>query len=157
MSDAPEAIEVVGISTGDLEHDLAPMTVEIPGPYFVQCTGTKTLLASPMTLGEYNLYRGWTIPENEDPEAPGYVVIYQDEYISWSPAAAFEESYRPSGTWQERLLIEQEQLAERTEKLATFVASEQFLALNLLERSDLRGQLAHMQGYLASLNARVGS
>jgi hypothetical protein len=132
------------------------MTVEIPGPYFVQYTGTKTLLASPMTLGEYNLQRGWVIPVDEDPEAPGYMVVYEDEYISWSPAAAFEASYRPSGTWEARLLIERDQLAERTQKLAAFVASEQYLALNLLERSELRGQLSHMQAYLASLNGRLG-
>ena len=31
-----------------------------------QYTGTKTLKAKTMTLGEYNQYRGWQIPENED-------------------------------------------------------------------------------------------
>lgn len=56
--------------------------------------GTKTLHGKPMSLGEYNIYRGWTIPENEDPDAPGHLVRYEDGYESWSPAEAFK-AYRP--------------------------------------------------------------
>lgn len=66
--------------------------------------GTKTLQAKPMTLGEYNSYRGWDIPANEDPTAAGYFVEYDDGgkanhphhagYISWSPADVFEKAYR---------------------------------------------------------------
>ena len=58
-----------------------------------------------MTRGEYNAYRGWEIPPNEDPNEPGYLVEYCDGgkpndarhegYISWSPADVFERSYRP--------------------------------------------------------------
>jgi hypothetical protein len=33
-------------------------------------------------------------PENRDGEA-GYKVVYPDGYVSWSPAATFEEAYRP--------------------------------------------------------------
>lgn len=63
------------------------------------------LSGTPMTLGEYNSYRGWNIPENENPEEPGYLVEYLDGgkpnhpehrgYISWSPKDVFERSYRP--------------------------------------------------------------
>lgn len=66
-------------------------------------TGTKTLLASPMTRLEYNLYRGWVLPENENPEDPGYLVEYLDGgkpndprhkgYISWSPKDVFDRTY----------------------------------------------------------------
>jgi hypothetical protein len=56
--------------------------------------GTKTLAAMPMTLGFYNNYRGWTIPENEDPNKEGYMVQYPDNYILWSPKEIFETSYR---------------------------------------------------------------
>lgn len=27
--------------------------------------GCKLITAEPMTRGDYNIYRGWTIPENE--------------------------------------------------------------------------------------------
>ncbi len=68
-------------------------------------TGTKILDAQPMTRGEYNEYRGWTIPANENPSDAGYLVEYRDGgkandsrhagYISWSPADVFERTYKP--------------------------------------------------------------
>ncbi|WP_228155367.1 DUF2829 domain-containing protein [Acinetobacter sp. ACNIH2] len=61
-----------------------------------------------MTRGEYNDYRGWQIPENEDPTEQGYLVEYVDGgkpnderhagYISWSPKDVFEQSYKSSGS-----------------------------------------------------------
>lgn len=66
--------------------------------------GTKQLKARPMTRGEYNAYRGWETPQNENPGDPGYLVEYLDGgkpnderhegYISWSPADVFERAYR---------------------------------------------------------------
>ena len=56
--------------------------------------GTKIVFAEPMTRGEYNLFRGWQIPADENPDDPGYKVVYSDDYVSWSPAEAFEEAYR---------------------------------------------------------------
>jgi len=58
-----------------------------------QYVGTKMVNAKPMTLGEYNEHRGWTIPEDENPAAPGYLVVYADGYQSWSPKEAFEATY----------------------------------------------------------------
>ncbi|WP_416333203.1 hypothetical protein [Acinetobacter sp. ACNIH2] len=70
--------------------------------------GTKSVLATTMTRGEYNDYRGWQIPENEDPTEQGYLVEYVDGgkpnderhagYISWSPKDVFEQSYKSSGS-----------------------------------------------------------
>jgi len=57
--------------------------------------GTKIIKAEPMTRGAYNKYRGWTIPENENPNDDGFLVEYSDSYVSWSPAHAFNEAYRP--------------------------------------------------------------
>ena len=63
----------------------------------------KRVKACPMTRGEYNVYRGWTIPGNEDPEEDGYLVEYLDGgkgnhpdhegYISWSPKQQFDFGY----------------------------------------------------------------
>jgi len=55
--------------------------------------GTKQLTAMPLSLGEYNRYRGWQIPANEDPKRLGYLVKYEDGYESWSPAEVFEAAY----------------------------------------------------------------
>lgn len=67
--------------------------------------GTKKVDAQPMPKGQYNIYRGWNIPENEDPHEDGYLIEYLDGgkpndprhngYISWSPATVFDKAYRP--------------------------------------------------------------
>lgn len=53
------------------------------------------ITAVPMTLGDYNTFKGWTIPKDEDPNKEGFKVKYSDDYISWSPKEAFIESYKP--------------------------------------------------------------
>ena len=68
--------------------------------------GTKKILARPMSRGEYNTYRGWQIPLDENPADEGFLVEYVDGgasnhpghagYISWSPKDVFERAYRPS-------------------------------------------------------------
>lgn len=69
--------------------------------------GTKEIKAQPMTRGDYNVYRGWQTPANENPSDEGYLVEYVDSpnsnhpdhdgYISWSPKAVFENAYQQSG------------------------------------------------------------
>lgn len=66
--------------------------------------GTKLIRALPMTRGDYNTYRGWTLPADEDGADAGYLVEYMDGgmpnhpghqgYISWSPKEQFEGAYR---------------------------------------------------------------
>lgn len=78
--------------------------------------GTKILEAKEMTRGEYNDYRGWTIPENENPEDEGYLVKYQDGYESWSPKDAFENSYseyNPNTLPSTALMMQSTDYAER--------------------------------------------
>lgn len=55
--------------------------------YYIRVSAVK---AEPLTLGDYNIRRGWTIPENEDPTTKGYLVEYKDGYISWCPEDKFE-------------------------------------------------------------------
>jgi hypothetical protein len=60
--------------------------------------GVKQVSAEPMTLGEYNKVRGWTIPENEDPDSKGYKIEYYDQsppHVTWSPKEVFERAYLP--------------------------------------------------------------
>lgn len=66
--------------------------------------GTKLIQAQPMTRGDYNDYRNWVLPANEDGTDAGYLVEYLDGgkpnddrhagYISWSPKAQFDAAYR---------------------------------------------------------------
>lgn len=98
--------------------------------------GTKVLKAVPMNRGDYNILRGWNIPENEDPKEDGYLVEYQDGgkpnhpdyegYISWSPKDVFEKAYQLAETHVDRLCIEKKDLAEKFEKCSAFVRSDKF-------------------------------
>ncbi|CAG9255941.1 DUF2829 domain-containing protein [Paraburkholderia caribensis] len=66
--------------------------------------GTKIINAKPMTRGEYNTFRGWTLPADEKAADEGYLVEYTDGqggnvagfdgYVSWSPKDVFEQAYR---------------------------------------------------------------
>lgn len=65
--------------------------------------GVKLVNAKPMTRAEYNTFRGWQLPANENGADEGYLVEYLDGglpntdeyfgYVSWSPAAVFRNSY----------------------------------------------------------------
>lgn len=80
-----------------------------------QYIGTKVIEARPMNRGEYNEYRGWTIPANENPADEGYLVKYPDGYESWSPKAVFEEAYRETDGMSFGLAIE---AAKKGKKIA---------------------------------------
>jgi hypothetical protein len=57
----------------------------------------KQVHAEPMTRGEYNIYRGWSIPADENPNDAGYLVVYNKDtpkhYESWSPKDVFDDGY----------------------------------------------------------------
>jgi hypothetical protein len=69
-----------------------------------QYIGTKRINAMPMTRSEYNLLRGWQLPEDEDGSDEGFLVEYVDGgkanteifegYVSWSPKDVFNRAYR---------------------------------------------------------------
>jgi hypothetical protein len=56
--------------------------------------GTKMIKAEKMNRGDYNKFKGWKIPENENPLDEGYKVQYSDDYTSWSPKEVFESAYK---------------------------------------------------------------
>lgn len=147
--------------------------------------GTKALFAQPMKLGDYNIHRGWVIPENEDPNREGYLVQYPDGYVSWSPKEVFEASYQdmtishipseteaPTGengapetqpersedatTWEDRVRQEGAGLRDRLEKLDLFIADDfKFLSLPDRQQRLLKEQREAMKSYLIILGARL--
>jgi len=68
-----------------------------------QYIGTKVINATPMNRADYNKFRGWELPSNEDGTDEGYLVEYSEGgqantpqyagYVSWSPKPVFEGSY----------------------------------------------------------------
>lgn len=63
----------------------------------------KKVTAKPMNRAQYNTYRGWELPADEDGTDEGYLVEYVDGgtpnhpghagYISWSPKEQFDNGY----------------------------------------------------------------
>lgn len=66
--------------------------------------GTKIIKAEKMTRGEYNIYKNWDIPANENPSDEGYLVKYSDSYESWSPKEQFDLAYRQLSDDERELL-----------------------------------------------------
>jgi Protein of unknown function (DUF2829) len=66
--------------------------------------GTKVINAKPMTRLEYNVFRGWELPADENGADEGYLVEYVDGgkantaeyagYVSWSPKDVFDKAYK---------------------------------------------------------------
>ena len=77
--------------------DKYPAFGDIHHQPFAMYVGTKSLAATPMNLGTYNSMREFQMPQNEDPNKAGYLVVYEDGYVSWSPSDVFEESYARDG------------------------------------------------------------
>ena len=71
----------------------------------IQHIGVKVINAMPMTRQEYNDFRGWALPSEENGADEGFLVEYVDGgkantdqfkgYVSWSPKDVFEKAYRP--------------------------------------------------------------
>lgn len=55
--------------------------------------GFEEVHATPMTRGAYNEYRGWTVPENENPSDDGFLVERANGHVNWMPKETFEEIY----------------------------------------------------------------
>ena len=56
--------------------------------------GTKIIKARPMTRGDYNDYRGWQIPADEDPLDEGSLMEYENGHVQWLPKEMFETDYK---------------------------------------------------------------
>ena len=134
--------------------------------------GVKEIDAKPMTRGEYNKYRGWGIPKNEDPAEEGYLVQYPDGYESWSPKKVFEEAYvEYDGTgllstikgmispdYQERFKAEYKQVLIRCNRLHAMLDKYQAGELDFKPKCSynlLHMQCVHMEDYYRDLCVRA--
>lgn len=134
--------------------------------------GVKKIEAEPMTRGDYNKYKGWTIPADENPADEGYLVRYSDSYESWSPKKQFEEAYSEVGvnplhdtalpmiseSYKERFIAEYVQLVVRYKKLSAMLLK---WALDKLDfeptcpKGIYNFQIKAMGDYIACLEIRA--
>lgn len=134
--------------------------------------GIKKIEAEPMTRGDYNDFRGWTIPKDENPADEGYKVKYSDNYVSWSPKKAFEEAYSKIGDkplvdtailmksddYKERFIAEYQQLVIRYNGLKNMLNKwdkNELPFTPTCPRSTYNMQIKAMADYIAVLEARA--
>jgi hypothetical protein len=143
-------------------------------------TGVKEILAKPMNRKEYNDYRGWELPADENGDDEGFLVEYiQSEtspnvnhpahagYISWSPKDVFIESYIKTNIplylkgkeyepHQIRVLNELDELKSKVTALENFIKTGFFEdRLDSEEQQRLKQQLIVMQTYQSILIQRI--
>ena len=140
--------------------------------YYGKVYRNKKIEAEPMTRGAYNEFKGWKIPEDENPNDEGYIVKYSDDYISWSPKSAFEEAYSKIGDkplvdtallmkssdYKERFIAEYQQLTIRYNALKKMLAKWDKNELNftpVCSRDIYDLQMQAMSDYKAVLKTRA--
>ena len=123
-----------------------------------QYTGTKTVKAMPMTMGEAyerKLLKEGVRPSECETDKAGYLVEYEDGYQSWSPAEPFDKAYKLSETFLDRLCIEYTELMERAEKCNDFLASDKVKELGRTSQALLSVQSGLMYQYSFVLGDRM--
>lgn len=119
---------------------------------FKTYTGTKTIKAMPMGKAEAEKVLGKSItPATAGMD--GYLVEYPDGYRSWSPKHVFENAYRISETYVDRMKIELADLNERIIKATRTINT--FGAISEGERWNLKKQLNAMREYADVLYDRI--
>ena len=112
----------------------------------------KTVKASPMSELEYA-----KLMKNPEPyeDEPGYIVMYEDGYISWFPKEVFEGGYKLSETFTDRLVNEMEDLGVKVGKLEDFLLSDKSNSIDKVQKELLTIQLFAMRAYYSSIIARL--
>ena len=127
-----------------------------------QYTGTKTINAKPMNRLDYNIFRGWDLPTDENGEDEGYLtedingaanVPDYNGYVQWVTELEFNRTYSVSGTFVDRLSIEKVELVNRLGKLNDYLLT--LKEDNLpLDHTSLVDQQIAMTSYLIALAER---
>lgn len=119
--------------------------------------GTKEVSATPAWRVDGKVYlKEGQVPRSMNRE-DGYKVIYENGCESWSPKEAFEKAYKIADTFKDRLMIEQQELAGRLDKLCSFVDSPKFeeVVTDKDQRELLLKQRKYMGEYLLVLGKRI--
>lgn len=134
--------------------------------------GSKIVAAEPMTRLEYNQYRGWELPADENGTDDGYLVEYMDGgksnhpnhsgYISWSPKEQFDKGYdsivevvKNPQPHVLRMQGEYTQLRARMKSLMTFQKTSMHQSLSTHDQELLSLQLNQMSQYADTLRSRI--
>lgn len=128
--------------------------------------GTKEINAIPMNRKEYNDFRGWELPSDENGADEGYLVEYVDGgkantpqyagYVSWSPKDVFEKAYKVADTPLDRMYIEYNELMDKYNKLVLFLGCKDAIHVaGNIQVALMERQMIQMKDYLLTLRTRI--
>jgi ribosomal protein L19 len=149
------------------EEDINNHLTEISTP----ATQIKQVLVKEMTRGNYNEFKGWIIPENENPLDEGFLLKDPDSnYITWVPKDIFEKTVTvesplidtailmKSDDFKDRFRAEFYQLSIRYEGLQKMVTAYENNQLSFIPKCSieiLKSQLDVMKKYIEILEERA--
>ena len=122
--------------------------------------GTKVVEARPMSEIDAESI-GYARKNSDNHEwRNGYHVRYTNPdgsfYDSWSPKDVFDEAYKPCETFLDRLLLEQQELKNRVNKLRLFLSTEgSKTEVGSFQFVRMTEQLEAMKAYLNILTRRI--
>lgn len=116
---------------------------------------TVSVTAKPMSRQEYNDYRGWVVPADENPSDPGFLVRLSSDHESWLPEAEFKAHYSSAESHVDRMLIEKEALESKIKGLANFAKTPAFGSLAIREQKLMLEQHQAMNDYSWLLGQRI--
>lgn len=130
----------------------------------VAFAGVSLVHAATMSRQEYNEYRGWPLPENENGNDIGYIFADRDGkkntdgldgYVQWLPKDEFLRKFAPAETPQDRVRIEQREVFGRLDKLEGFLAKGRPDSFSDQEWELLKKQAELMDAYNDILIQRI--
>ena len=118
-----------------------------------QFTSIKNVKAAPCDLFDAQEIIGRKIYGGDSENMMGYLIQYEDGYMSWSPKRAFEEGYVLTETFIDRMKFELAELNKRISKAmqACFTPG----TLHWYDRRGLMEQLEVMQKYANIIYERI--
>ena len=118
-----------------------------------QYTCIKSVKAEPCDLYTAQEAIGRKLYKDDCENMMGYLVEYEDGYISWSPKSVFDKGYVLTETHVDRMKFELEELNERIVKATRALYTPDLM--NSFEREQLSKQLEHMRDYANTLYDRI--
>ena len=118
-----------------------------------QYTCIKSVKAEPCDLSTAQTVLGRKFYKDDCDNMMGYLVEYEDGYISWSPKDVFEKGYALTETHVDRMKFELAELNERIAKATHALYTPDLV--DSFEREQLSKQLEHMRDYAETLHGRI--
>lgn len=105
--------------------------------------GVKLINAEPMKESAFNLEQyGANYPKEILNDRDGYIVIYPDQYTSWSPKGVFEEAYRKINNLTWGIAIEALKMGKKVSRVEW---NNNYSSIYLMKGTESQGILQYIE------------